>query len=535
MKIIRPQTIAETTEFSRASTATYYDADGVLQTAAIDEPRLSYDPSDLTLAPIWLFEDAATNSILYSEDFSNVAWSKNNVTLGVSITAPDGNATMDEVIETTASSVHDLRSSNISVVSGQVVPLRIFAKKGSAYILQITLTGISSHAYANFDLDAGEIVSSGNSPVSFDITALPNDIYLCEIEITANVSGNVTGSFNFTNNNPTASRLPSYAGNTSQNMYLWGAHNNDGSYIPTTTIAVTRAADIPGDMLTSSVPEDDYDEYDAGDTYALGDRVISTTTHRIYESLQAGNLGNPLPAADEVSTEWWLNVSATNRWKMFDNSITSQTTAADVLATAIQTVGRVDSVAILNASARTARIIMEDATAGVVYDETYSLIDDSGITDYYEYFFEEVTRVPNYSVQDLPLYANTQVSVILQDEGATVLCGALVVGLSRTFGSTQLGASLGIQDYSVKITDDFGNRTILERSFNDTQSIQVFVENANLDYLKKLLAEFRATPIVYIGSDSYGSMIIYGFYKDFSFVITYTDHSILNIEIEGLT
>jgi hypothetical protein len=413
--------------------------------------------------------------------------------------------------------------------------LRIFAKKGSAYILQITLTGISSHAYANFDLDAGEIVSSGNSPVSFDITALPNDIYLCEIEITANVSGNVTGSFNFTNNNPTASRLPSYAGNTSQNMYLWGAHNNDGSYIPTTTIAVTRAADIPGDMLTSSVPEDDYDEYDAGDTYALGDRVISTTTHRIYESLQAGNLGNPLPAADEVSTEWWLNVSATNRWKMFDNSITSQTTAADVLATAIQTVGRVDSVAILNASARTARIIMEDATAGVVYDETYSLIDDSGITDYYEYFFEEVTRVPNYSVQDLPLYANTQVSVILQDEGATVLCGALVVGLSRTFGSTQLGASLGIQDYSVKITDDFGNRTILERSFNDTQSIQVFVENANLDYLKKLLAEFRATPIVYIGSDSYGSMIIYGFYKDFSFVIQYIEHSILNIEIEGLT
>jgi hypothetical protein len=116
VKIIRPQTIAETTGFSRASTATYYDADGVLQTAAIDVPRLSYDPSDLTLAPTFLFEEAATNNILYSEDFSNAAWSKNNVTLGVSITAPDGNPTMDEVIETTASSVHDLRSSNIAVV-----------------------------------------------------------------------------------------------------------------------------------------------------------------------------------------------------------------------------------------------------------------------------------------------------------------------------------------------------------------------------------------------------------------------------------
>jgi hypothetical protein len=296
-----------------------------------------------------------------------------------------------------------------------------------------------------------------------------------------------------------------------------------------------RPQTVAAGMLTSSVPETDGPVYSAVATYALNALVISTATHHVYESLQAGNTGNPLPVSPAISTTWWIDRGPTNRWKMFDGSVTSQTSAADEIEVSVVTVGRVDSVALLNISAASARIVMTDAVAGVVYDETYSLVSDSGILDYYEYFFEPVTRIPDFAITDMDLYANTTITVTLEDVGGTVLCGACVIGLSKTIGDTQFGAGLGIQDYSVKVTDDFGNKTLLERAYADTMTLPVIIPNGSLDLIKKTLAGFRATPVVYIGAEEYGAMIVYGFFRDFSIVISYPTESILNMEIEGLT
>jgi hypothetical protein len=48
--------------FTRASTATYFDSAGVLQSAAVDQPRLDYDPATLAAQGL-LIEEARTNSI----------------------------------------------------------------------------------------------------------------------------------------------------------------------------------------------------------------------------------------------------------------------------------------------------------------------------------------------------------------------------------------------------------------------------------------------------------------------------------------
>lgn len=51
--------------FTRASTATYFDASGTLRTSAINEPRFTYDPA--TLQPLGLLvEEARTNLLLNS-------------------------------------------------------------------------------------------------------------------------------------------------------------------------------------------------------------------------------------------------------------------------------------------------------------------------------------------------------------------------------------------------------------------------------------------------------------------------------------
>ena len=43
-------------------------------------------------------------------------------------------------------------------------------------------------------------------------------------------------------------------------------------------------------LLSSSVPETDYAAWNSGTTYSIGNRVILTSTHKIYESLQNSNL-----------------------------------------------------------------------------------------------------------------------------------------------------------------------------------------------------------------------------------------------------
>ncbi len=276
-----------------------------------------------------------------------------------------------------------------------------------------------------------------------------------------------------------------------------------------------------------------YGPYNPATSYALGDRVIEVAadSHHAYESLLASNVGNT-PAFSPTN---WLDLGATNRWRLFDGSVTSQTRNPDSIAATFQVPGRADSVALLNANAASARMVMTDTIEGVVYDQTFGLVSDSGITDWHAWFFEPIERIADLAVSDMPPYANAQLSVTLSDPGAEVACGACIVGLSRAIGATQYGAGVGIQDYSVKQRDAFGNYAVLERAFSKRATFSVLVANALVDQLQTLLAAYRATPILYLGSEHFASTILYGFYRDFSIVISYPDHALCSLEIEGLT
>jgi hypothetical protein len=95
------------------------------------------------------------------------------------------------------------------------------------------------------------------------------------------------------------------------------------------------------EFISSTRAENDHAAWSAATTYALAARVISTATHRIYESVQAGNLNHAL-----TDVAWWIDIGPTNRWAMFDTvvgSITSQATPLTVvpaLALAVRAVMR---------------------------------------------------------------------------------------------------------------------------------------------------------------------------------------------------
>ena len=90
--------------FTRSSVGSYFNSSGVLQSAAINTPRFSYDPSTLVSRGL-LIEAAATNSLSWNESFDNAAWTKVNATIGADATiAPSGSATADKFIKSATTS-----------------------------------------------------------------------------------------------------------------------------------------------------------------------------------------------------------------------------------------------------------------------------------------------------------------------------------------------------------------------------------------------------------------------------------------------
>lgn len=265
-----------------------------------------------------------------------------------------------------------------------------------------------------------------------------------------------------------------------------------------------------------------------------GTHTTTAQIHKIYESLQAANVGHYPPTA--TSSTWWIDAGPTNRWKMFDSSITSQASNANSIVDVIATSGRVDSVVFLNVSAATIRVVVTDAADGVVYDTTTNMTATSGIQDWYAYLYEPIERNAGLVLSNLPIYNSPSITVTLTDTGSTVLCGGLIVGLSKNLGDTEYGIKTGIQDYSVKTRGTFGDYSVLARAFNNRADYTFYLESGLVDKLQNLLASYRATPIVYVGSENYNASVVYGFYKNFDIDIGYLDgQSICTLQVEGLT
>ncbi|MGZ8171801.1 MULTISPECIES: hypothetical protein [Methylobacter] len=263
----------------------------------------------------------------------------------------------------------------------------------------------------------------------------------------------------------------------------------------------------------------------------VGGVAINTSgTQSGVHTAKAGNI-NKTPASYPAV---WRDAGITNRWKMFDRSVGSVTSNPDEITSVFAVVGRVDHVIGFGVSAAAVRVTMTDAIDGIVYDKTQSLINYGGINDWAAYVFEPSEKISEFSFTDLPRYANATITVTLTNTGNTVECGTCIIGLSRWFGDTQFGLKLGIDDYSIKGKNAWGDYDVHERAFSDQNSLTVTIESSQVDSVKKILSGYRATPIVYIGTDNYRSTMIYGFFTNFGIIIPYATESVCSLEVESL-
>lgn len=283
-------------------------------------------------------------------------------------------------------------------------------------------------------------------------------------------------------------------------------------------------------LVSSTVPEDDAATWAVGSTYATGAQVLRL--HHIYESLADGNIGN----APESSPTLWLDTGASNRWAAFDNKVGTATIGTASISWTFEPGRIVGAIALLELVGRTVQVTMTDATEGVVYDQTVTLVAPISEPSVYAYCFEPIKQQAVAVFTGFPLFGSASVTVtITATEGGAVECGVLSIGDWYDFADAPAyGASLGIDDYSRKDTDDWGNTVLTERAYAKRANWNVLVERNRLDKLTFLLASLRAKPCVYIGSVQHASTVLYGYPQTWETVISYPQYIDLSIELQGL-
>lgn len=291
-----------------------------------------------------------------------------------------------------------------------------------------------------------------------------------------------------------------------------------------------NVVDTPGTgsiLTTTNVAEDDATAWSAG-TINLGQ--IRMHNHRTWEVIADPSTTDE-PSATSAD---WTDLGPTSRWKMFDGSVGSQTENDETIVVTL-TPGEVfDGIALFKMVGSTLNVTLTDPTDGEVYNEDFSLQDNSAIVDAWSYCFYPILQLEDIAIVDLPPYAAAVLSVTIDAGDDTAKCGELVVGLTRSIGDTVYGSGVGILDYSIKADDGFGGYVVTERAFAKRADFDVVIQTSNVAAVQKYLASIRATPAVFVGVDDREETILYGFFRSFNIIISNPSTSDCSIEAEAL-
>lgn len=279
--------------------------------------------------------------------------------------------------------------------------------------------------------------------------------------------------------------------------------------------------------LSTNVPEDDHPRWAPG-TYNAGDWVVHN--RRVWEALNTTDKepGSPGSEAD------WLDDGYTNRYRMFDNSIQSKTVNPDIIDVSIATRRPISSIAFFNVDAGSVRVRSIDPVDGIIFERSVAPVSTDGIDNWWAWFFEPVQLVKDFIISDIPSSSFGSTQITLTSPGHEVSVGEIVMGSLFDIGNTLHGSEFGIIDYTIKETDEFGQWTIIERGFSKRAEFDVAIPTEHTGAVQRKLANYRAKPLVWIGTPELEVSVVYGYYRDFSIIVSNPSYSEGTISVEGL-
>ena len=208
--------------FTRASTGTFLGSNGLLQTAAINKPRVEYDANGV--AKGLLIEEARTNLIPDSEDLTAASWAGKTQHTG------QANAAISPAGTQTATRI---TSTGTDPYLFHFTPVTA----GNDYVLTVWLRGIGNTVGRTPRV--WFLNNSGTISSTFDSTPLTDSWQKYTVTGSCTGSGTVLTRIDFDDSGLSA---------PGEQVDVWGAQVEQGSfptsYIPTSGATATRSADI---------------------------------------------------------------------------------------------------------------------------------------------------------------------------------------------------------------------------------------------------------------------------------------------------
>ena len=227
-------------------TSMIWDENGTLVSTTDAEPRYDHDP--ITGAALGLLmEPARTNEAIQSEDFGTSwdAWGEEGLVNTNVTAAPDGETTGDRIIDNNAGGTGQVaRQLALTIANGGAQSLSFYCKSD----------GLTKSAIRTFGYDAGGVGTSHFNLATEATGTSTHD----ESSVEGVGDGWFRCSIQFTTVTDLAGSIVVYAVQTdasfnvdldlTSSIFIWGAQletgGNPTSYIPTTTVAVTRTKDV---------------------------------------------------------------------------------------------------------------------------------------------------------------------------------------------------------------------------------------------------------------------------------------------------
>lgn len=190
-------------------------------------------------------------------------------------------------------------------------------------------------------------------------------------------------------------------------------------------------------LESSNVSESLYSEYDysGGTSYPANTRVYVSyepdgvterVPHKVFKALSYST--NKYPPDNPLS---WEDQGGSNRWKMFDDFLNTQTENSDSIVVEIDA-SNCDRICFFNLDAETISIKLTDnETSTVLIDGSYDVSDKLSL------------------ILTIYIYPDATAKITISKTG-TAKCGACIPGWSTYLGDTQWGITPGMTDYSIK-------------------------------------------------------------------------------------
>ncbi len=295
-----------------------------------------------------------------------------------------------------------------------------------------------------------------------------------------------------------------------------------------TGLRTVSPLEISDGVIVAQPPVEDTAAAWAAGAWPTGARV--RYLHLVYQA--GADINDSIPPPDNPTL--WIKVGPTNTWALF-NGRTSQSSKFNATASYRFRFGRaVDAVcAIGMADVQSVRVRVLDPTYGSVYDKALTVGLAPETADWWDWHFGEWTPTGVLGLfTGLPAFP--QADVLVDFVGTTGMeVGNLILGNAKEWGlGVEIGASVGIQDFSRKELDEFGNRVLVERTYIGWADMSVPIRRTEIMAIKNYMTKNRAKPILFLGSQDIEALNVFGIAKDWSVAIEYHDYSMFAIQLE---